>query len=238
MYYSREYIISTQNIYSRQLCFFFVISAITVFLIYVSTNFSTDFLTTRYLTFTALSIYLLISISYNKNIKYILLVFLILLSGVNSNYAFIKDLDYQPNQLQLGLIENLKDNGLQYGVGDYWDSNIMTYLSREKVIIRPVFARDGTILSRRWLSSDRWVSEFSDKSKNLSKFFILFRANDTLKMDDLRLFLKYNQPIETKTYRANDTLKMDDLSLLFRYNQPIETKPYENYTIYVYNQIV
>ena len=202
----------TQNRYSTILYSFFIISASIIFLGYVCTNLSIDFSTARYLTLTALSIYVLISISYNNNNKiFTLLIFLVLFSSAISNYTYIKNLDYQPNQPQLELIEYLKDNGLQYGVGDYWDSNIITYLSKEQVVVRPVFAQDGKILSRRWFSSDRWVSEFLDKSKNLNKFFIIFRANDTLKLNELRLFLAHNPPIETKSYG--------------------------DYTIYVYNQV-
>jgi hypothetical protein len=208
LYYSNKYMMVTQNMYSKKLYFFFIISAIIVFLGYVCTNLAADFTTTRYLTLTALSIYALISVSYNKKYIYTLLIFLILFSSAISNYTFIKNLDYQPNQPQLGLIENLKDNGLQYGVGDYWDSNIITYLSNEQVIIRQVFIYNGAILPRLWLSSERW---FSDKSINYTKFFIIFRANDTLKMNELRLFLAHNQPIETKSYG--------------------------DYTIYVYNQV-
>ena len=209
LYYSNRYVLLTQNMQSKKLYFFLIISAITIFLGYVCTNLSADFMDTRYLTLTALSIYALISLSYNKKGIYIVLIFLVLFSSAISNYAYIKNLDYQPNKPELELIENLKDNGLNYGVGDYWDSNIITYLSKEQVIIRPIKIYNGAILPRRWLSSERW---FSDDSINYTNFFIIFKANDTVKMDALKSYLAYNQPIKTKSFK--------------------------DYTVYIYNHVV
>ena len=209
LYFSNKNMLITQNMQSKRIYLFFIISAIIIFLGYVCTNLSIDFMTTRYLTLTSLSIYALISLSYNKRYIYILLIFLILFSSAISNYVFIKNLDYQPNKPELELIEYLKGNGLNYGVGDYWDSNIITYLSKEQVIIRPITIYDGAILPRRWLSSERW---FSDNSINYTNFFIVFKANDTLKMNALKSYLAYNQPIKTKSYNG--------------------------YTMYMYNQVV
>jgi hypothetical protein len=56
LYYSVRYMMLTQNKDSKNLYFFFIISAIVIFLGYVSTNLSIDFSSTRYLTLTALSI--------------------------------------------------------------------------------------------------------------------------------------------------------------------------------------
>ena len=138
------------------------------------------------------------------------LVFLILLSSGLSNYATVKDLDYQPNRAQFELIEYLKENGLVYGVGDYWDSNIITYLSKEQVIIRPILLNNGQILPPNWWwSSQRW---YSGEAIDFNKLFLIFRSDDAPMMDALKPYLMNNQPNETKSYK--------------------------NYKIFVYNQVV
>lgn len=205
-YYSIKYILSDQNIRAKKTYYFFATSAIIVFLGYVSTSISIDFGTTRYLTLTALSIYVLISLSYTKKSVYIFLIFLVLFSSAYSNIAPLKTLDFQPNKPQLELIEYLKNNGLQFGLGDYWNSNIITYLSKEEVIIRPIVIYNGIIYPRIWYSSEKW---FSGEAMD-SKFFVISGNNDAISMNELNSFLKYSPPLGNKSY--------------------------EDYKIYVYNQ--
>ncbi len=66
LYFTVKQILSNQTIEAKEFYYFLIASAIIVFLSYVSTNLCIDFGTTRYLTFTAMSIFILISLSYNK----------------------------------------------------------------------------------------------------------------------------------------------------------------------------
>lgn len=197
-YYSITYMLSDLDIQTKKLNYIFIISAIVTFLVYVSTSICMGLGTSRYLTLTALSIYVLISLSYNKKNIYMILIFLILFSSVFSNNALLKNLDFQPNKPQLELIQYLKDDGLQFGVGDYWNSNIITYLSKEQVIIRPIKPYNGQLWAHAWYSSERWFSEFSELMK--SRFFIISSANDAMSKDELDRYLAYNPPAENKTY--------------------------------------
>jgi len=210
LYFGVKQILSNQTIKIKKFYYLLIASAIIVSLAYVCTNLCIDFNTTRYLTFTAMSIYILISLSYNKKSIHTFLILLILLSSGVFNYTTVKDLDYQPNKAQFELIEYLKENGLLYGVGDYWDSNIITYLSKEQVIIRPILLSDGQILPPNWWwSSQRW---YSGEMNDFDKFFLIFRSDDAPMMDALKPYLMTNQPSETKLYK--------------------------NYKVFVYNQVV
>jgi hypothetical protein len=53
----------------------------------------------------------------------------------------------------------LKESNLTHGFGNYWDSNVITYLSKEEVVIRPLIFTNAGVVPFRWLSCERWFKE-------------------------------------------------------------------------------
>ena len=80
-------------------------------------------------------------------------------------------MDITPNQEEYELIEFLESNNLTYGVADYWDSNIITYLSNGRVTIRSVITRNGEIGPFRGLAAGSWY----DANEISKARFILVR---------------------------------------------------------------
>jgi len=178
-------------------------------LAYVSSTLCVDILTTRYLTFTALSIFLLISLVCTKGrYQYTIgLTILILFSAV-ANYGVL-DINPAPNKDNYELINYLIENDLTYGLGEYWDSNVISYLSNESVIIRPVTVLNGDIVPFRWVASERW---FKSEPENFDKYFIIVK--------------------KTKSIFLNN----EDVELSFRkYKPPSEAHAFGDYMIYVFN---
>jgi hypothetical protein len=150
-------------------------------------------MTTRYLTFTALSIYLLISLSYQRSNKLqIFLIFILLSSGALSNYIFLDRLDYSPNKAELDLIDYLSRNNLTNGYADYWDSNVITYLSKERITVLPATISCNKLVPFLWLSCEKWYAINLDQSTS-KRYFILINTNIFLKKEDIDIFIKYNQ---------------------------------------------
>ena len=120
----------------------------------------------RYFTFTALTVFMLVAVSYRKDNRIygaLALVFLLLAAAYGLSYARA-DWGHQPNAQDLGLIVFLKENNLTYGYGSYFVSNTLTYLSGEDVTIRPVlFYRDG-LKPNVWLECERWYWSVPEKA--------------------------------------------------------------------------
>jgi hypothetical protein len=178
---------------NNKLFFFFAASAFVIFIGYISTDLCVNIYTARYLTMTALSIYLLISILYRKDKKiYTILIFIVLSIFALSNYTVVSKLDYQPNKEELGLIDYLNNNQLKYGYADYWDSNILTYLSNERVIVLPITINNQRLEPFRWISCEKWFTRQNFVPS--TDYFILFRSNLLLKKEDINLFTKNISP--------------------------------------------
>ncbi|MDD4650789.1 MAG: hypothetical protein PHQ34_01030 [Methanothrix sp.] len=172
---------------------YLTVSFLVIFVGYVFTDLSVDFLTTRFLMFSAISIYLIGSLMYRKgNTIYIALIFFILFMGAISNYMFISNLDYQPNIGELDLIGFLNDNNLKYGYADYWDSNIITYFSKEDIIVLPVTINHHLLMPVRWLSCGKWFTDRTTQNSTES-YFILLKSNVTLTKEGLNSFAENSQ---------------------------------------------
>lgn len=61
----------------------------------------------------------------------------------------------QPEQELAGFLEQER---LYYGYASHWHSNIITYLSKNKVRVRSVTMKDGTIKPLLWFSKSDWYS--------------------------------------------------------------------------------
>jgi hypothetical protein len=200
--------INSGNIRSKNIIYILVLSFFIMSASYICLSVSTyDPATARYLVFACLSINFLIS-SYNPKIMlYIFLIFIIISSGAISKYTFVDSTDnYRANQNELDLIEFLYQNNLTRGYGDYWDSNIITCLSNEKEIIRPISIIDGRLIPFRMQSCECW---FQDNS--LYNFYI------------------YNKDRGMPPVDSN-------MSLLINATHLVRTMTFKNYHIYVFNQ--
>jgi hypothetical protein len=170
----------------------FVFLSITfISIIYVFTSISIDINTTRYLTFPLILSIGILALTYNQNMKfrriYIFLFLSLIIMNSVSNAEILKGEHNNPNREQYELIDYLKGSNLTFGYGNYWDSNIITYLSKEKIIIRPIkfhfrhnpytierneslSSRDAMIRPYMWLSCERWFTELPKTNGN---FFII-----------------------------------------------------------------
>jgi hypothetical protein len=168
---------------------FFIVSGAIVFVPYVFTTLCVSISTTRYLTFTALLIFLIIALYFhNKNKIFALAIILLLVIFSLSNFNVVKGLDYHPNKGEYSIINYLKDNNLTFGYGDYWDSNIITYLSSGDVTIRPVIIGEDGLRQFRLISSDKWYEEKPDL------YFLLIKNMRQGPLDASKVLVKTHIP--------------------------------------------
>lgn len=128
----------------------------------------------RYLMLGSLSIFAIIALGYDKRRIYLGLLAVAMIVGVITCAIAVSHLDYKPNEEEYGLIKYLEENNLTVGYSDYWDSNIITYLSGEKIKVRAIGYRDGHITPYHYriLSSSRWYTDYP------TKFFILYHIGN------------------------------------------------------------
>lgn len=174
---------------------FFLISIITIFVLF-SVVFAQNITSTRYITYTMIIGFIILSLAYkDKNLLYITLVFIILI--INSIYCiqYIGVLNYHPNDDQYELINYLQENNLKTGYGDYWDANLITYLSHEKITIRPIyFYRDG-ITPMKLLTSENWYVSRPET------YFVILNQNYGNDVKEFDQVLKGHEPIVTYDYQ-------------------------------------
>ncbi len=145
----------------------------------------------RYLKFILiglLSIFCLIDFSKSKYAKWILLSIII----INLMYIIDTPIIHSPNEEQYQLIDFLKKSNLYFGYGDYWDSNIITYLSHEDVKIRAVSLENG-LVPYYWSSAKRW---YENPPK---KFFVIIRDKNEKALK--YYYNNYTKPIQLIDYK-------------------------------------
>ncbi len=185
-------------------CLFVGISS---FLLFAATS---VFQEARYLLFIGILIYTVIALCYkNYDKKFLIIVFSLILVNGAASILYISNLDTAPNNEQYGLIDFLESQNLQYGIGDYWDANLITYLSQNKVIIRPVWAGSTGFAPFRWDSAERWFNE-----------------------DELG---KTNFILVTDTKEDRPYVNAENIQPFLSAHPPAKTLKYENYSIYVFS---
>lgn len=134
-----------------------LISGIFMFATFLMTVRVKDLSQARYFTFMALSVFMLIAISYRREDKvYNALVVSMLVISAIYGFTFVTTQLHAPNVQENGLISFLKQNDLTWGYATYWDANVITYLSDEGVTVRAVhFLPDG-VESDTLLSDEQW----------------------------------------------------------------------------------
>jgi hypothetical protein len=139
-------------------------SGITMFAMWLVSDYSINSASARYLTFTAFTVLMLIALGYRDDNKAFgaLIIGMLLISAVYGAIQLSES--QQPNVGDYGLISYLKENNLTFGYGDYADSNLITYLSGESVTVRSASYYTNTIQPYIWLSCDRWYLSTPDSS--------------------------------------------------------------------------
>ncbi len=147
--------------------FYFVMlaSGITMFAMWLVSHYTIDISGARYLTFTALTVFMLIALSYRANDKvYSALAIGLLLISAIFCYTQMGMYGQHPNAEEYGLISYLKENNQTFGYSTYWDSNIITYLSGEDVTVRATFFYRNDLSPNVWLACERWYQSTPDRS--------------------------------------------------------------------------
>ncbi len=176
----------------------FVISAFLISIIYITTSYCIDLNTSRYLIFAALSLITVISLCFSsKNKILVAAVLLVILFGAASNVVYISDLNNTPNSAEMELITFLQGQNLTYGWGDYWDGNLITYLSGEQVVIRPMTTQKTRLAPFIWLTCGRWYT-FSEIDTD--KMFILVHNGWWLKKEDMDTIILIRPPEKILEY--------------------------------------
>jgi hypothetical protein len=157
-----------KNVHKR-LTIFCICSLITGFLVFSVSNVVPE---VRYLLFYGIIIFVGIAVMYKKNDHIFLsLVLCVLIFNGASNFVYVQSMDTTPNQHEYDLIAFLESNNLHYGMADFWDSNVISYLSNGRVIIRAVVPSGDKLFPFKWLSVESWYS--NDETKKFN--FILVR---------------------------------------------------------------
>ncbi|BAI62954.1 hypothetical protein MCP_2882 [Methanocella paludicola SANAE] len=139
-------------------------SAATMFAMWMVSDYTIDIASTRYLTFTAITVFMLIAMCFRPDYRiYGALALALLLISAVFGALQMGDLQ-QPNAAEYGLISYLKENNQTFGYGGYWSANIVTYLSGEDVIVRKAVFYRNDIKPWMWHSCERWYQSTPDNS--------------------------------------------------------------------------
>jgi hypothetical protein len=192
------------------LCMMFLGSAIASFLGFVFLSLTGGLGSARFLIFTALAIFAVISLGYDEkeegnklNLLLLGLVVALVLSTVPLNYSKLISLDGHPNQEEYGLIAFMENKSYTVGYSDYDNANMLTYLSKERLIIRTVQIEDNTLDSYQWLATNKWYVD------QPSRFFVLTKTGTAFNGDMLSMAAKH-PPQHVDTYGDYNILYFDN----------------------------
>lgn len=77
------------------------------------------------------------------------------------------------------LAQLLLDNNLQYGFGTFWQANVVTVLTDNKVKTRPIYIENGRIFPMKWLSASSWYAEAAARGET----FLILSAAEALALN-------------------------------------------------------
>lgn len=180
----------TGNI-SRYLRLMMIISIVIVFIGFTITSFSSEAssINSRFLVYTVISIFTFIAMAYDnksdiRSTLYIVAILILIILVALTNGLNFKTLDFKPNNDQFNLISHLENNNETFGFSGYSDSNLITYLSKENVVLReihPEYVNGKMIFNvNTWLISNRYWK--GDISNNImpERYIILTNKEDPL----------------------------------------------------------
>jgi len=144
----------------------------------------------RYLSFPFLAVLLILFI-YAKieNPGTTACILLLILVNMGIGIGTVSSMDLPANSDSYQFIDFLNENNLTYGYGDYWDANLITYLSGGTITIRPIIYKDSDIYPFEWLTCDCWYkhppSEFfllvGERNRNLLNYSLEFPPSREIK---------------------------------------------------------
>jgi hypothetical protein len=141
---------------------FFTTILISILLIFCSFSISSyayNITAARYMTFTVLALLMLVAVSSTtKDRIFLWLILSLLICSMISTSIYVSTMNLNPNEREYDLIAFLSNHNLSYGYGTYWDSNIITYLSGENVVIRSTYFFPDDIRPTVLNSCDRWLA--------------------------------------------------------------------------------
>jgi len=145
-------------------------------LIYVVSNRVEEYHTTRYIIFMPFLFifglyYFIKELVANNEYRRYIFFFLIIVS------IFLNLLSLRPNAWvipsfgeqyrdNIKLIDTISRYELAYGYGEYWDSTVNTYISREGMKIRQVVYNGEKFVPYRWLACENWYDPRSHQGKS------------------------------------------------------------------------
>ena len=175
-----------------------LISIVMIFCSFLISSYVYDLMGARYLTFTTFVLLILVAVSSPERDKlYLFIVVLLLIFSAISSCVYISTMNLNPNEREYNLITYLASQNLTYGYGTYWNSNIVTYLSGEGVIIRSTYFFPDDIKPFLLNSCDRWYEYKPNKSFLIKDTTLLSeRAQDSLP-----LFIKSDNRSDVLHYR-------------------------------------
>jgi hypothetical protein len=139
-------------------------SAVTMFAMWMVSDYTIDIASSRYLTFTAITVFMLMAMCLRPDDRvYGALALALLLISAIFGALQIGGLQ-QPNVAEYGLISYLEENNQTFGYGGYWSANIVTYLSGEDVTVRKAVFYRNDIKPWMWHSCERWYQSTPDSS--------------------------------------------------------------------------
>jgi len=109
-------------------------------------------------------------------------------------------------------IATVKETDVRKGYGDYWDSNITTYLSRSSIMTIPVTCNSSQLQIYYWLIDSAWLTR-----KASSTYLIVNKDYETFKRCDGTL-------LETQFGSPNQRIVIDSARTVYIYNYDIYTK--------------
>ncbi len=164
----------------------------------------------RFLTFALVSFMVIISLAFrytNKNktacIAFLVLVIILAASTLPLNIANINSIDHTPNAREYNMLGYMRSNNITTAASGYWNSNILTYLSKEDIMVLTMAPKEDTLMANPWLGTWRWWSTLGGVQPD--PFYVILDGRDSTMNQSLQVFRNY---------------------------PPVSVQHFENYTIY------
>lgn len=158
----------------------------------------------RYLSFPFLTVLLILFIHVKiENPRTTACILLLILINTGMGIGTISSMDLPANADSYQFIDFLDENNLTYGYGDYWDANLITYLSSGTITIRPIIYKDSDIYPFEWLTCDCWYkhppSEFfllvGERNSNLLNYSLEFPPSREIKWKNYTIYYYSNHTL-------------------------------------------
>lgn len=139
-------------------------------------------------------------------LRYILMLLLILITiNLIMLTGLILTIPTTPNDNQYSLIQTMEENGITHAFSNFWDANLITYLSNERVKVRAV-EYVGVLTPFIDLSNIQWFENQKLSEKPLT---LIVRSDDT---ENFYSFVASNPPDRFNDLQFYSVLQYDSLN--------------------------